>query len=226
MNTLFLIVQATYTHVEIGLFNGSKILAQQRLEKSSATQLLIKTIDQLLLINNCLLNDLSFIAVNRGPAPFTTLRVVLATMNGISFASGIKLIGIDGLRTFVLENADTQWPYTAYLLNAFNNDVYYALENPNCPLEFGCVNIDQLIATLASFKNVQWRFLGNGASLFNEKIRARFTNFHFPLPMVDYCSLQFLAQQAIEHFQHNQFCGHQVLPLYLKETSYKKTVQQ
>lgn len=226
MNTLFLIAQATYTHVEIGLFNGSKILAQQRLEKSSATQLLIKTIDQLLLINNCLLHDLSFIAVNRGPAPFTTLRVVLATMNGISFASGIKLVGVDGLRTFVLENTDTQWPYTAYLLNAFNNDVYFAIEQPNSSLEIGCMNSDQLIEKLSSFKEYQWRFLGNGVPLFQEKIRARFTNFNFPPSMIDYCSLQFLAQQAIEHFQHNQFCGHQVLPLYLKETSYKKTVQQ
>lgn len=221
MNSFFLIVQATYSHVEIGLCNGSKIIALQTLEKSSATKVLVQTIDQLLVSKNLSINDLSFIAANRGPAPFTTLRVVLATINGISFASDIKLIGIDGLHAFVLENTHAQWPYTAYLLNAFNNDVYFAIERPMKQLEIGCTKIDQLMAALEPYKKMHWRFLGNGALLFEQKIAAHFQNYQL-IRAPSYCSIHFLAQQAVGRFQHNQLCGHQVLPLYLKETAYKK----
>jgi tRNA threonylcarbamoyl adenosine modification protein YeaZ len=224
MNTVFLVAQATYDQVEIGLFSQTTLIAQQTLEKSSANKLLTNSIEQLLSNNNYSLNDLSFIAVNRGPAPFTTLRVVLATMNGISFASGIKLVGIDGLSAFALENADAGWPYSAYLFNAFNDDVYFAIERPMTQLEIGCIKIDQLIAALEPFKNMHWRFLGNGALLFEQKIAAHFQNYQL-IRSPSYSSLQSIANQAVENYHTNQFCGHQVLPLYLKEAAYKKSIK-
>ncbi|OQA36030.1 MAG: Glycoprotease family protein [Candidatus Dependentiae bacterium ADurb.Bin331] len=226
MKTYFLIAQATYDHVEIGLFNKSTLIAQQALEKSSANKLLVQTIDNLLADNNISVSHLSFIAVNKGPAPFTTLRVVLATINGISFASGIKLIGIDGLRAFALEFEDKRWPYTAYLLNAFNNDVYYALQQPHVPLQIGCGNINQLLTSFDSSKEYEWRFCGNGASLHAQTIASHIKKNFFPEPIVNQCSLEFLAQQALIMYENSEFSDHQALPLYLKETAYKKAVQQ
>ncbi len=45
--------------------------------------------------------DLAFIAAHQGPAPFTTLRVCLTTVNGFAFATGMPLIGINGLQELV-----------------------------------------------------------------------------------------------------------------------------
>lgn len=222
MSLFFLAVQATYTSLEVGIYLDQQQLAIKQLEKTSSN-LLIDTIDALLKEHDLLLANLPFIAINLGPAPFTSLRVALATMNGIAFSSGIKLVGVDGLRTFAQAQSSSSFPANAFLLNAFNNDVYYAIELPDTNLEIGCAPIDDVLSRIAKKGAQSWRFMGNGALLFKEKIDSQFKGSTIETePM--YPSLQSIARQAFFSWQRKEFIIEQALPLYLKEAQYKKAL--
>ena len=55
-----------------------------------ASAQLLPLIDQLLVQHECELSDLDFIALDQGPGAFTSLRVVLTTINGIAFAQKFR----------------------------------------------------------------------------------------------------------------------------------------
>ena len=126
--TRFLAIQNTYEMIEMALFNEDSIVESITIDKKEATKTIVTVLNALLERNNCPLNSLDFFAVNQGPGPFTTLRVVIATMNGLAFATNIPLVGVDGLDVLCAEEQDASFPITVALLNAFNSDVYYALQ--------------------------------------------------------------------------------------------------
>ncbi len=215
--TTSLVIQATYEHVEIGLFTDDQQKEIIREDKRFASKSIITHIDALLKNNTINFSDISFIAVNQGPAPFTSLRVVISTVNGLSFASTVPLIGIDGLATFTQEHHNNQWPYTIALFNAFNNDVYFGIETPEKKLQTGYENIEIFLDTLHKrFANKTLRFIGNGVELFRENIINIFgNNTYFPEPFSHYPSLSYINKLAKEQW-HSGHETHQVLPLYLK----------
>ncbi len=159
--TLFLILNGTSPHVEIGLFQEKKLLASSSIKNSYTNKLLIPTIDLLLKQENLLFTHLAFVGANQGPGPFTTLRTLLTTVNGLHFASNIPIIGIDSLiglaheyensykhapENINLTNTDTN---ILVLLDAFNNDVYYCIKNKKTDLyQTGYTKIDILLSTL------------------------------------------------------------------------------
>lgn len=120
------------------LFHGQQLIESEIIPNAQASKQLVFVIDRLLEKQNLRLQDLAFIFVNQGPAPFTTLRTVLATVNALSFARNIPLVGIDSLQALAKENvlrkssSDTDNPGSLIipiaLLDAFNNDVYYCFK--------------------------------------------------------------------------------------------------
>lgn len=126
---LFLGIQGTYHQVHVGLFEDNTLLDTITINNAETSKKLISTIDTLLHTHQVPLNRLSFIAANQGPGPFTTLRTILTTVNGIAFAAGIPLIGIDSLKAVADEWHDATFPLTVVLLDAFNKDVYYYLDS-------------------------------------------------------------------------------------------------
>lgn len=222
----YLALQATYEHLEVGLFDDNHLIDQVQEDKKKASTTIVSHIDQLLEKNNITLQDLSFIAINQGPAPFTSLRVVIATANGISFATGLPLVGVDALDVFMYENTDPAWPSTVALLNAFNNDVYYALQEPAKPLQKGCAPIESYLATLKEeHGNETVRFIGNGAELFKNLIEQQFGKKAFlPDPIPAYPSLYRIGLAGWRNWQQKVNITNQVLPLYLKQVRYKKSI--
>ncbi len=103
VHSYYLVLQSTYDLIEIGLGVDHTLLDQLSLNKMDANRDLILEINKLLLKHDLNLTQLSFIGTNLGPAPFTSLRVVIATVNGLAFATGIPLIGVNGLQAFVTE---------------------------------------------------------------------------------------------------------------------------
>lgn len=128
---IFLGIQATYSTIEIALFNEETVISMISIDKLDASKKIISVLDMLFKNNHYTLDNISFIASNQGPGPFTLLRTVLTTVNAISFARNIPLIGIDGLNAFFVQEKNSIYPNTVMLLNAFNNDVYFAFHEPN-----------------------------------------------------------------------------------------------
>ncbi len=223
----FLAVQSTYTAIEVGVFAQEKLLAFALEDKIRASKNLVPLIAYTLEQAGITLEQLSFIAVNQGPGPFTTLRVAIATVNGLAFASQLPLIGIDALDAFLQEytatpssaKADSSTQATLVLFNAFNNDVYYALKRPSFQISKGYKNIDVLLEHIQQELAGQSLIcLGNGTALHQEKIRQLFgTQASIPQPLPSQNSLQQLGLLALEKWSKKDGLIRQLMPLYLKQ---------
>lgn len=215
---LFLVIQNTYEELQIALLQGVRLIAFQSIPKMEASTRFISVLENVLSQHNIALAQIPFIAVNQGPGPFTTLRTVLACANGLSFASKIPLIGVDGLDAFIQQQSDKKYPHTILLLNAFGHDVYFAIQSDQT-IQKGYQNIDILleqIKQITADKTV--RFLGNGTQLFQEKIIALFGDAaYIPKDIPSYCSIQAVGMIGFEKWSNGEKGCHQLLPLYLKK---------
>jgi tRNA threonylcarbamoyladenosine biosynthesis protein TsaB len=222
--TTFLALQNTYTCVEIALFQEMQICAMHRIDKQQASSLLMPTLREMLAAANLNLTDCSFIAANQGPGPFTTLRVVIASANGLSFASGIPLIGIDALDALLLEEADPAFPTTIALLNAFNKEVYFGIQlHGAAPYQKGYAPIEELLRTIqekirhAGIQDTV-RFIGNGALLYEQNIKMAFGDqAYLPTSMPHTCSIEQIGLMGLERWRAQEAIAYQLLPLYLKQ---------
>jgi tRNA threonylcarbamoyladenosine biosynthesis protein TsaB len=222
MNNFFVAAQATYTHLELGLFSGSQQKFFTQIEKKDASKKLIPAIESILKDHHLALPSITGCIANAGPAPFTTLRVLLSTLNGIAFAHRLKLIEVDGLKTFVAEYQDPAWPATAYLLNAFNRELYCAFEQPGQPLTISILSVDACIDYVKKISSGPWRIIGNGASLYENEFKNALGNRVFlPADTPDFCSLQALVNQALAGAGTQT---KQLLPLYVKHHTYKPSI--
>ncbi len=214
----FLAIQATYDGIELALCDNGHVRGVVSLHKFDASRLLIITIDQLLTDHSLKTSDLAFIAVNQGPGPFTTLRTVLATVNGIAFAAGVPLIGIDGLAAFLHEVAVDG--VTVVVLNAFNKDVYYGIRSQDRTLEYGCSHGAILIAQLAAqFPGQDVTVAGNGVDLWRSELEQQFGNHLNILESVVTVSISQIAKLAYAQWQTGTQGMPQLMPLYLKQYS-------
>jgi tRNA threonylcarbamoyladenosine biosynthesis protein TsaB len=221
---LFLAVQAGYQNYEVGLFNGIACLAWHKQDKSEASKNLIPVIDDLLKKHSYSIHDLTFIGINKGPAPFTTLRIIIATINGIAFAINIPLVSCSSLEALLHEAHDPAWPaYSVALLNAYNNDVYFAVHHPKKDLWMGCANVRFFLETLKDkIGQEHVRFIGNGVSLFQTLVQEIIGDDALAqTPFIEEASLRTVAHLTYNAFSQKKEISKQIAPLYLKEVAYK-----
>ena len=212
-----LITQSTYNEIQIGLFVDHSLQEQIHIPKTEASKLLILSIQNLLNHHDLSCESLDFIGSNQGPAPFTTLRVLIATINGIAFASNVPLVGVDGLKAFLYETENKAYPQTIILLNAFNKEVYYAYHYQK-EIVTGYQKIEILLEKIKTIMPQETIcFLGNGAILFQESINKTFSKQAFiPEPTPEFPSLESILKEAFKLFEKKQL-SHQLQPLYLKK---------
>ena len=218
--SLVICIHNTYNTVEIALARDNKVLATSSIGKELASAQLIPTIDALLSNQHYQLCDVSHIIVNQGPAPFTTLRTIIVTANGLAFARKIPLIGVNALEAFMTEYADPNAAPCVVLLNAFNKAVYYGFMDPvqQQPVT-GYAPIQTCITMIQStYKNMPIRFLGNGTQLYRTEIESAFgPQAHIPDPLPLTTSLQQILNDGIKQLQKGQGTTKFLEPIYLKK---------
>ncbi|KKQ33352.1 MAG: Glycoprotease family protein [candidate division TM6 bacterium GW2011_GWF2_37_49] len=173
MQSKFLSIHGSYNGLDISLFSDQNLLENVSKIDLRASSGLIQAIDSLLTKHKLNFKDLNFIAVDKGPGAFTSLRVTLATVNGIAFDKKIPLIGISGLEALVeqavAENLDLiigEISIAVALLNAYNNDVYFLISKindsdgkfPSTGLRISCVD-----ESAPSLRSDELRRAGRGA---------------------------------------------------------------
>lgn len=222
---IFLIAQARYQNFEVSLFNGLSCIDQAKHDKKDTSKDLIPTIHNLLIKNSISLQEISAIGVNQGPGPFTTLRIILTTVNGIAFATTIPLIGCNSLEALLEENQDSSYPTTVALLDACSNDVYYALQHKNNPIIYGCSKITELLLMLKKeLQDFPIRFIGNGVLIAQQEIKNIFgPDAYIQEPLAQEASLNQIATMTYHSFVEKQGLSTQLLPIYLKDVHYKTT---
>lgn len=221
-HTKSLILQATYHAIEYGLYQDKMCLFKDSVIKTQASSLLMMRLKELIDTHHLSWNDFSFIGINQGPAPFTTLRALIATVNGISFATKIPLIGVDGLMSFATEQADKH--VTVVLLNAFSKDLYYGIKDGN-NIKTGWANGICYLQQLRHEYGTQIiTFAGNGVELFkNEIIQLFGASAHFHEPFSEYVTLETIAHFCFKKFKTDTEFTQHLTPLYLKTQNYKSS---
>ena len=202
-----LIIQSTYDQVEIAIYNNNNQIANRFIAKQEASSKILLGINDLLFKCQITLKDIDKIIVNLGPSPFTTLRTVISTVNGLAFAEQIPVVGVDGLKAFVNHDAKkfSDMPIVV-IMNAFANDVYYAIKNATSKnVETGITTIDDLLEKVSQLKN--FYLAGNGYQLHKDK----FTSHNFNIIDLSYPSLEAIFNESTSLETQTQ-----VLPMYLK----------
>jgi len=215
---IFFAIQSTYETVQIAIFKQITIVDIAHIKKTNASKEIIPTLNALLTHNHLTLTDLSYIAVNQGPGPFTTLRAVITTVNGLSFARNIPLIGVNALDAFVEEQSNTTYPHTVVLLNAFNFDVYFAQQH-NGNIKKGCSKIKPLLERIRHEVSDQLiRFIGNASAIYASEIQACFGDHaYLPQPLPETVSIGQIGLSSQKLWANNKKVSYQLLPIYLKQ---------
>jgi tRNA threonylcarbamoyladenosine biosynthesis protein TsaB len=126
--------------------------------------------------------DLTLLAVGLGPGPFTGLRVGLATIEGLAFATGLPVVGVSGLDALAVaaSHAVPSARQIAVFLDGARGEVFAAryLATPETPLEPRA--IDEPCAAPPHTVLDGWRsegalpevFVGSGVLLYRADILA------------------------------------------------------
>ncbi len=226
-NPTYLVIQNTYDTVEIGLYSAGRRIDRVCEDKMSAGKMTVPLVSALLERNNCSFSQLTFIAANQGPAPFTTLRIIIATVNGFAFATSLPLVGLDGLRALLEQHQDDNHPIIIALLDAFNKDVYVGIAQNGQIIYTGCQSIEEFLPYIKqTYSEHKIRFVGVGSVMYVEQINAVLHNRATIIKENQLCSLDFLAQQAYKKWMTQQDVSSQLFPLYLKQQQYKNQLGQ
>jgi tRNA threonylcarbamoyladenosine biosynthesis protein TsaB len=217
--TLFLSLQSTYYGIEIALFRDTHGIAVVQDDKRRASKNIIPLLGELLESCHVSMHDIAFLGVNQGPGPFTTLRVVIASVNGLSFATKKPLIGVDGLDLLLYDYADHRYPMSVAIMNAFTQDLYFSLHHHLTGIrEKGCKNSTALFLELRQrFPEQQLYFIGNGVQLYDAEITKIFgDDAIFAQPLPEHCSVQSVGHASLQDWQQQKNITYQLTPLYLK----------
>jgi tRNA A37 threonylcarbamoyladenosine modification protein TsaB len=191
----YIAIQSTQDHFELALFKNSTLIELVREDTRHASKLFIPLLDQLLSNNATALAELSLFVVNCGPAPFSTLRSLIASANGLHCATNTPLIGIDGLEATFIEFYDKNYENTVVLLNAFNNESYYLIAHGK-----------QIVAT--GYKNTQ---------LLMDEIQEQFTPGSIDIIDNKICPMETIGRLGYEKFIANTEPFGYLMPLHLKK---------
>jgi len=202
-----LIRYADRKKVEIAIYKSNNQIANRYIAKQEASSKILQGIESLLTECQTGLKDIEKIIVNLGPSPFTTLRTVISTVNGLAFANQIPIVGVDGLQAFV--NHDLQKfvdKPIVVVFNAFSHDVYYAIKDLSPKLlETGISTIDNLLEKISQLKN--FYLAGNGYQQYQDRLKDQ----NYTILDCNFPSLNALYYESLGKESQTQ-----VLPLYLK----------
>ena len=225
MNIFFISIQATYSSASLSLFSNDVCLETVRIEDARASSHLIPHLEVLLKKHALCLIDLAFIAVDQGPGAFTSLRVSIATVNGIAFGQRVPLVGINGLdalgydMTGLNPNHET---LCVSVLNAYNNDVYYAIykfdDQGLIAVARGCKKIELFLEELSTQTiGQQFVFAGNGAYLHKDMILTMLGDrVRFAEPILSTATSESIGVLAYSMYKKNAGTVFKIEPTYMK----------
>ncbi len=224
MSCKFVSIQGTYNKIELALFNESLCVDFVSQADVKASSHLIPLLDSLLQKNNLNFTDLSFMAVDKGPGAFTSLRVTIATVNGLAFAQQLPLIGISGLEALahqvfsLIPEVKDKPDMVVCLLNAYNNDVYYLCAPRGESSLMGYKKIDDIVADLnTKADSYQIWLAGNGVEVHREFIQDNLAGrVKLIDPFIGICSAINIGQLAYAQWLAGQGVVKQITPQYLK----------
>lgn len=212
-----LCIETTTTNCSVSLSNEGKCVALKELNSVnySHSEKLHLFIENVLQTANISVNDLSAIAVSKGPGSYTGLRIGVSAAKGLCFALNLPLISIDTLQALAHQVKDQQTDFIIPMLDARRMEVYTAVfDNKQKLLEKTSAKILDENSFLDYLEKGKVVFLGNA----NEKWKSicKHPNANFidnKLPSADeMCALATLKHKKSD-FENVAYLE----PYYLKD---------
>jgi len=163
--------------------NGKLLGLKENKEKNNHSSQLALLTNKLLKEYNIQANQLSAIAINKGPGSYTGLRIGVAFAKGLCYALNIPLIAIDSLKIlsqdFLLKYEANDVELICPMLDARRMEVYTAIFDKSLNQ---IAPSQALILNSQSFNNYKKQkiaFVGNGCSKFRFLISSTEKYFSF-----------------------------------------------
>ena len=150
---LVLSVDSSYSTATCALIKDDKILAEINLnDKKQHSVILMRLIDSILKEYEIDINDIDAFIISRGPGSFTGLRIGMATLKGLAFASKKPLISVSTLDALAYNSISFQG-IICPIMDALRDNIYtclYKNENNNLTplIKEQCLNINELVTIL------------------------------------------------------------------------------
>lgn len=219
-------IETTTKRLCLGVYTGDKLCEYNLEVGRSLSELLVPTIQRVILAVGLKIADIDYFACGLGPGSFTGMRIGVATIKGLSIVKDKPVIGISSL-DILAKNVDATPRLIVTALDARRGLIYcssYKYEN-GClkrKSEYQLLSLDEF---LKKFRTTKPIILGDAIPLYGDKISARLKGVTFLDK--DYWPLKAhnLMELALIKIKSQQFSSAQkVKPIYLypKECQIKK----
>lgn len=221
-----LALDSSTKHFSVAVSGDAKVLAVKNIFlKKVLSSSIIPGIDQTLQKAGLTLSDMDGFAVGLGPGSFTSLRVGLATIKGLAFATGKPVVGISSLDVLARQgrqskkDIDRIWA----IADAKRNLVYacgYVKDGDTIKsvTSYLLLSIEELLAQVKG----EVLFIGDGVKLFRavieQEAKKRAAGYSPCFAPAKDCSprAQSLIELARPKFIRREFADiHSLVPLYL-----------
>ncbi|MDP8225292.1 MAG: tRNA (adenosine(37)-N6)-threonylcarbamoyltransferase complex dimerization subunit type 1 TsaB [Candidatus Lernaella stagnicola] len=158
----------------VALLEGEQLVSSYALDVTAThSERLLPAVDRCLTDAGWRLADVELIACAKGPGSFTGLRIGLATAKGVALATGTPLVGVNSLEASALGFAFGTTPICP-MIDARKRQVFAALFAPDGHGQWSRLAEDCSVnaAEYAAQIEGPCLFVGGGATLFEESIRA------------------------------------------------------
>ena len=180
---LVLSVDSSYSTATCALIKDDKILAEINLnDKKQHSVILMRLIDSILKEYEIDINDIDAFIISRGPGSFTGLRIGMATLKGLAFASKKPLISVSTLDALAYNSISFQG-IICPIMDALRDNIYtclYKNENNNLTplIKEQCLNINELVNILKE-QTLPIIFVGDGVAKHKEFLQENIPNSFF-----------------------------------------------
>lgn len=180
---LILSVDSSSSTATCALVKDDEILGEINLNnKKQHSVILMDLIDKILKEYDVDINSLDGFVISRGPGSFTGLRIGMATLKGLAFASNKPLTSISTLDALAY-NVISFNGIICSIMDALRDNVYTCLykneNNSLIPLiKEDCLSIDELTNILKE-KNLPVIFVGDGAIKHKDYLKENLPNCSF-----------------------------------------------
>jgi len=175
-----LAVDTATTSCSVALFNGRQLLAEEVYTAGKThSRHLLSIIHGILGRCECTPDDLSGIAVTRGPGTFTGLRIGISTVKGLASALGIPVVGVSSLAALAYPLVWIPHPVVA-MIDARRGEIYHACYDDNADCWEGApiatVSAPDAVADSLPKDAV---LVGSGAALYRNLFETRLPGIQF-----------------------------------------------
>ena len=228
---LVLSVDSSSSTATCALVKDDEILGEINLNnKKQHSIILMDLIDNILKEYNIEVNSLDGFVISRGPGSFTGLRIGMATLKGLAFASKKPLISISTLDALAYNVVSFQG-IICPIMDALRENVYtciYKVENNSLvPLiKEDCLSINELVSILKE-KNLPVIFVGDGAIKHKELLKENLPNSFFAPNHGNFPKAACVGELGIKKFKEGIIEDLNLInPVYLRKSQAEREYEK